>query len=95
MATVKEEPDAIRRGSGRLYIDTKSGKAELLYRIEGTIMSIYHTYVPDPERGRGLAERLAVAAFEDAEKRGLKVRPDCSYIRHFVGKHREFSGITV
>jgi predicted GNAT family acetyltransferase len=86
---------AVIRGDGRLYIKRPTGEAELLYRIEGSIMSIYRTYVPEPERGKGLAEKLALEAFAMAESLGLKVRPDCSYIRHFVSRRGEFSGMVV
>ena len=68
---------------------TDGGEAELLYRIEGGVMSIYHTFVPESERGKGIAEKLAFAAFDMAKDKGLKVRPDCPYIKHFLEKHPE------
>ena len=76
---------------GRFYVKTGHGEAELLYNIERAkgIMSIYHTFVPDEDRGKGIAEVLALASFEYAIKEGLKVRPDCPYINHFLEKHKE------
>lgn len=79
----------INHKEGRFYIVTPGGEAELLYKIEGSLMPIYHTFVPESERGKGLAEALAVAAFEFAKGKGLKVKPDCQYIVHFLGKHPE------
>jgi predicted GNAT family acetyltransferase len=75
------------------YADVNGGRAELLYKIEGNVISMFHTYVPDEARGQGIAEQLALAAFDFAKRRGLRVRPDCSYIQHFVEKHAEFSGM--
>ncbi len=89
MATSKKEMPAIKKSDGRLYMDTPGGEAELLYRIVGSIMSIHHTFVPEAERGKGLAEMLAYEAFSMARLQGLKVRPDCAYIRHYVEKHQE------
>ncbi len=64
---------------GRFYAATSGGDAELLYRIEGSVMIIYHTFVPESERGKGIAEELATHAFKFAKKKRLKVRPECPY----------------
>lgn len=77
---------------GRFRAKTAHGDAELLYKIEGKVMLMYHTFVPADERGNGIAERLALAAFAYAKDNGLKVRPACSYIRHFVETHKEMQG---
>ncbi len=58
-------------------------------------MSIYHTFVPDAERGKGIAEDLARTAFEFAKAEGLKVRPDCPYIVHFIEVHEEMKQYAV
>ncbi len=78
-------------GQGRLSIRTGSGEAELKYAVENGVMGIYHTFVPETERGKGLAEKLAVAAFALAKERGVMVRPDCDYIRRFVERHAEYA----
>jgi predicted GNAT family acetyltransferase len=55
-------------------------------------VDITHTFTPPAARGRGLAARLAAAAFAWAAARGAAVRPSCSYISdtyapaHAVGK---------
>ncbi|MCL5430168.1 MAG: N-acetyltransferase [Candidatus Marsarchaeota archaeon] len=79
----------ILHSDGRFYMKTEHGEAELLYEIDGNVMSMYHTFVPDAERGNGIAEKLAYAAFEFAKKRNLKVSPDCTYVAHFVEEHEE------
>ena len=86
---------AIRKSEGRLYMATPGGEAELLYRMEKSVMSIYRTFVPETERGKGIAEKLALEAFAIAKEKGLKVRPDCPYIEHFIEKHKEFAGMSV
>lgn len=79
----------IMHEKGRFYAKTENGVAELLYRINGKVMPIYHTFVPEMDRGHGIAEKLAVVAFEFAKKNGLKVKPDCPYITHFLKMHKE------
>lgn len=76
--------------SGRISMKTEHGEAELLYRIHGNVMSIYHTFTPPDDRGSGVAAKLAEKAFGLAKEKGLKVRPDCPYIGHFVEKRNEF-----
>ena len=78
----------ISHTGSRFYMKTPHGEAELLYRIDGNVMSIYHTFVPEEDRGKGLAEKLSLSAFEFAEKNKLKVSPDCPYIKHFIEKHK-------
>jgi predicted GNAT family acetyltransferase len=78
---------------GRFYISTPGGDSELLYKVDGKVVSMYHTFVPDSERGKGIAAELATAAMKWARKSGLRVRPDCSYVRDFARKHGEFSDI--
>ena len=88
--------DSVQHEDGkRFYISTGHGNAVLNYRlVHNGVMIAYHTFVPEQERGKGLAERLAVAAFDLAKERGLKVRPDCSYIIHFLDKHPEYRFLT-
>ncbi len=81
--------------AGRFYLRTEHGDAELLYRIEGNVISVYHTFTPDEERGNGIAEKLAVEAFKFASEKHFKVRPDCTYIQYFVEKHKELRSMVV
>lgn len=80
----------IEHEDGKFYIVTEGGEAELLYKMNEKTMRIYHTFVPESERGKGIAEKLALAAFEFAEENKLKVKPDCEYIVRFLEKHSEF-----
>ncbi len=81
----------INKQAGRMSLKTEHGEAELLYRIRGKVMVIYHTFMPVEDRGYGKAAKLAKEAFAFAKKNGLKVRPDCPYIGHFVEEHKEYA----
>ena len=85
----------IEHAEGRIFAKTEHGEAEVLYRIQGTIMHVYRSYVPDEDRGRGIAKKLNLAAFEFAENNGLKVSPDCSYTKGFLEKHKELRRFSV
>lgn len=58
---------------------------------------ITHTVVPPSQRGKGLAEVLAQAAFEYVKSVGnAKVIPVCSYISDkYVPKHPEYDSIVL
>ncbi|MDE1761736.1 MAG: N-acetyltransferase [Candidatus Micrarchaeota archaeon] len=77
----------IENDGTRFYTKTEHGEAELSYRVIGEVISMYHTFTPDRDRGKGIAEKLADEAFAFAIKNNLKVRPDCSYIRHYLEVH--------
>jgi predicted GNAT family acetyltransferase len=52
-----------------------------------------HTIVPDELEGRGVGGRLVKGALADMRRRGLKVRPDCSFVAGYVARHPEFSDV--
>jgi len=64
--------------------------AQLIYREENGVLHITHTLVPKELGGRGVAGALTKDAFEDIEKRGLKILPECSYTVAYVKKHPEY-----
>ncbi len=80
--------------NGRFFIDIDGKQAELLYREENGKIDVYHTFTPPELRGRGIAEQLALAAFEFAQKQNMKIIPSCPYIKDtFLKKHAEFRNI--
>jgi len=82
--------------AGRRFCVELSGyEACLMYRRRGQEVDLYHTYVPEVFRGRGVAERLCQAAFEYAKANGLAVIPSCSYIAGaYLKRHPEYEPLT-
>lgn len=70
-------------------------EACLMYRRSGKELDLYHTYVPEVFRGRGVAEQLCKAAFEYAKANRLTVIPSCSYISDaYLKRHPEYEPLT-
>jgi predicted GNAT family acetyltransferase len=46
-----------------------------------------HTIVPKALEGRGLGSRLVQHTLDDAVRRGLKVRPDCPFVKAWIDRH--------
>jgi len=58
---------------------------------EGVVFA--HTIVPPELGGRGIASRIVQHALDWARQAGLKVRPDCSFVRAFMDKHPEYADL--
>ena len=70
-------------------------EAFLAYRRQGGTLDLYHTFVPEAFRGRGIAERLCQAAFEFARAKQLTVIPSCPYISGaYLKRHAEYESLT-
>jgi hypothetical protein len=61
-------------------------------RTPGKIV-IYHTEVPEPIEGQGLAAQMTRAALEFARSENLKVEPRCPYTAAFMQKNPEFNDL--
>lgn len=63
--------------------------AELAYSLPapGTI-DFTHTFVPEDQRGQGIADKLARAGLAYARQQHLKVRTSCEFMRAFVQRHQ-------
>ncbi len=59
------------------------------YRVRSGVMTLFHTAVPRPLEGRGIASALVRAALEHARAQGLQVRPDCWYAARWMQRHPE------
>jgi len=64
--------------------------AQFVYDNQNSVLYITHTLVPKELAGRGIAGALTKEALEDIEKRGLKIKPMCSYTVAYLEKHPEF-----
>ena len=67
-----------------------AGAAELAYSFPtpGTI-DFTHTFVPEDQRGQGLADELARAGLAYARQQHLHVRTSCEFMAAFVQRHPE------
>ncbi len=65
--------------------------SELDYRLQGNTMVIYHTGVPSPLEGQGIAGRLTQTALEYANEKSLNVIPLCSYAAAYIRRHPEYN----
>lgn len=66
-------------------------------RIEYIIMAnkilLTHTEVPAELEGKGIGSKIVKLAFEEIEKRGLKLIPLCPFVAKYLTKHPEWKKI--
>ena len=73
----------------RFELEFEGETGDLDYQLDGAVMAILHTGVSPAIQGRGLAAALTAAALAHARAAGWKVRPHCSYARHYFQRHPE------
>ena len=85
-------PVTHNEAEGRFEIAVEGRTAVLQYRRSDDAMRLIHTEVPEPLRGRGLANQLARAALDYAHFNQLRVIPICPFIKLYLEKHPEAAG---
>ena len=64
-------------------------RAVAAYQLEGDTIVFTHTEAPPAIEGRGVGSKLIQAALDSARDRGLKVVPQCPFVRTYMDKHPE------
>ncbi|MDO5104109.1 MAG: GNAT family N-acetyltransferase [Lautropia sp.] len=62
---------------------------EVFERFPGGIAYL-HTIVPKELGGRGIASTLVKYILDYAAEQGLKVRPDCPFVKAYIDRHPEY-----
>lgn len=70
-------------------------QAELAYSLPSAgVIDFVHTFVPEAQRGQGIAEELAKTALAYASQQHLKVRTSCPFMADYVQRHhKEYAAI--
>ena len=84
MPDIHHDPDQHLFTSG-----VDGGTAQLEYRQKDDVVAFVHTFVPEAARGRGVGEALVEAGRAFAREHGLRVIPQCPFVRHYVEAHPE------
>jgi len=88
-------PSAVRDNTAlsRFELDADGVTATLNYRAADGVMTLMHTETPLQARGRGIASQLVAGVLQTARARGLKVLPQCPFVRAYLAKHPEFGDL--
>jgi uncharacterized protein len=77
----------------RYVLETADGQAIADYVISGNEIIFTHTNVPRAMEGKGIASRLIKTALSDSREAGMKVVPQCSFVRVYIDRHPEWQDL--
>ena len=78
------------RAEQEFTLDVDGETAVAAYQREGDTIVFTHTLVPPRIEGRGVGSRLIRGALDAARDQGLKVVPQCPFVRTYIDRHPEY-----
>ncbi|HEX4737590.1 MAG TPA: GNAT family N-acetyltransferase [Allosphingosinicella sp.] len=73
----------------RFELEADGVVAFAAYHRDDGIITFTHTIVPPELQGRGIGSTLVKAALAMVRAEGLKVVPECPFVRAYIEKHPE------
>jgi predicted GNAT family acetyltransferase len=67
--------------------------AATYYKIADGVITFVHTEVPDALAGRGVGSKLVKGALDQVRSEGLKVVPQCPFVKAYIEKHGEYADL--
>ena len=77
------------RSEQEFVLEAGAHRAVAAYQLEGGTIVFTHTVVPPEIEGRGVGSRLIRGALDIVRDRGLRVVPQCPFVRAYIEKHPE------
>ncbi len=78
-----------QRSEQEFTLEVEAQRAVAAYQLEGDTIVFTHTVVPPEIEGRGVGTKLIRGALDIVRDRGLKVVPQCPFVRAYIEKHPE------
>ncbi len=81
----------IKVTEGKIFLELPGGEeAFITFGLdrEKRVIVVSTTYVPESQRGKGIAGKLSAKLVEYAEENGYKIYPLCSYTRKYLERKR-------
>lgn len=90
------ELNAIHRPEAqRFEIRVDAGLAYEAYSLRPGVIVCEHTEVPEALGGRGIGSALARQVLEHAAAQGLKVDPQCPFVRAWIDRHPAYHPLSL
>jgi len=77
----------------RFELEVEGHIAATHYKIEGGVITFVHTEVPPELGGKGVGSRLIKGALDQVRANGLKVIPECPFVKAYIEKHPEYADL--
>ncbi|MDB5677703.1 GNAT family N-acetyltransferase [Sphingomonas bacterium] len=85
-------PDKVtdNRAEHEFELEVDGLRAIAAYQLEGDTIVFTHTLVPKKLEGHGVGSKLIRGALDAARDRGLKVIPQCPFVKAYIDRHAEY-----
>jgi predicted GNAT family acetyltransferase len=83
--------EEIRVEKGKIFLKLPSGEEAFItfgVNEEEKVLVVSTTFVPESQRGKGIAGKLTAKLVEYAQENGYKIYPLCSYTRKYLERKR-------
>ena len=87
-------PDVIdNRPHHRFELEVDGHVARSFYELADGVITFVHTEVPPELGGRGIGSLLLQGALQKVRAEGLRVVPQCPFVKAWIGKHPEYKDL--
>ncbi len=84
----------IKETSNYFYMgEEKDKEAYMHYTLEDNLMIIDETVVNDSLQNQGIAGKLLEYAVNYVKENNLKIKPECSYVRHKFSSSNKYDDV--
>lgn len=77
----------------RFETEIEGHEAFVEYSMKPNVISLNHTEVDKALAGKGVGSEMIENVLLEVELRGLKVIPECPFIKKYIEKHPEWKSI--
>jgi predicted GNAT family acetyltransferase len=67
--------------------------AATYYKLSDGVITFIHTEVPKELGGKGVGSQLIKGALDQVRAEGLKVIPQCPFVKAYIDKHPEYTDL--
>lgn len=87
--------DTVRNNTdeSRYELSVDGHLAATYYQIADGVITFVHTELPDALAGRGVGSKLVKGALDQVRAAGLKVVPQCPFVRAYIEKHPDYADL--
>jgi predicted GNAT family acetyltransferase len=77
----------------RYELTVEGHLAATYYKVSDGVITFVHTEVPSELGGKGVGSMLVKGALDQVRAEGLKVVPECPFVKAYIGKHPEYADL--
>jgi uncharacterized protein len=81
------------RAHHRYELVVEGHLAATYYKLSDGVITFIHTEVPPELGGKGVGSALIKGALDQVRAEGLKVIPECPFVKAYIDKHPEYADL--